>query len=529
MSYNVFISYSRQDSDKVDAIKQAFADRGLTCWVDTHSIEAGRHYAAEVMAQLNQRVDRPVMVLVISESSIKSPEVEKEFLHAEGQKLKILPARIDDAVFADSQIGQVLAYHVQNKQIVDLHIDFEGGIDRLAQAVRGDFAERGRVLPQPKFLRRLFRPKRRLPQAESKIRQIWRRLVRLFWIGVTAGLVTASLIFGPSMIAWLGAETNSLVTRFDLGIGANLLAREIEGAPSYQRLDTLKTGQPDLPSNLSANAIARLIALFDDYDRLQALTILAPNMARNYSVGDLVLLLSGLKSRRAQGIAVVWPTLGKGLDGAGVAMILGDVAGADRLRALDFLVTKLDRPASVNEAAAILNLTESYRATALQSLRNRLSNPINGDEALQLIGDLEGDRRLEALKTLVPILAPGLKVANANQMIGRIDYQRHVALRLLSAALSSDLTARDLQDLLGSTVNNQRAEAIQILAPKLNGPQPVTDILLLIEGTGNSRLASLTALKPFLPLPLDAADEQRLLGDLFGNDRAKAQAMLAAP
>ena len=94
----LFISYSHTDGPFVDALEKVLDDKGIRFWRDVHHATAGR---------LEKIVDRamrlnPVVLLVLSESSVQSDWVEHEVRRArelakETGRHTLLPVALDDA------------------------------------------------------------------------------------------------------------------------------------------------------------------------------------------------------------------------------------------------------------------------------------------------------------------------------------------------------------------------------------------------------------------------------------------------
>ena len=75
MKYNVFISYSRKDSEIIDRIEVELKRYGITCFIDRTGINPGEDYA-EVIAKVLFESD--LMLFVWSENSNQSKETANE-------------------------------------------------------------------------------------------------------------------------------------------------------------------------------------------------------------------------------------------------------------------------------------------------------------------------------------------------------------------------------------------------------------------------------------------------------------------
>lgn len=94
--YDVFISYSRQDSDFADRIEKRLREEGLSCFVDRKGISGG----ADFPAVLSQAIlDSGLLLYLASSNSYQSLFTRKEVLFAVNNKGcdHILPLLLDDS------------------------------------------------------------------------------------------------------------------------------------------------------------------------------------------------------------------------------------------------------------------------------------------------------------------------------------------------------------------------------------------------------------------------------------------------
>jgi hypothetical protein len=91
---NVFISYSRKDSEAADRLHAALTAQGLNPYLDKHDIAAGEDWKAR-LGGLIESAD--TMVFLISPDSIASEICDWEINHAELRGKRILPVMARDA------------------------------------------------------------------------------------------------------------------------------------------------------------------------------------------------------------------------------------------------------------------------------------------------------------------------------------------------------------------------------------------------------------------------------------------------
>ena len=91
MKYNVFISYSRKDSEIIDRIEKELKRYGITSFIDRTGINPGEDYA-EVIAKVIFESD--LMLFVWSENSNQSKETANEVALAIDFEKPIIPFKI---------------------------------------------------------------------------------------------------------------------------------------------------------------------------------------------------------------------------------------------------------------------------------------------------------------------------------------------------------------------------------------------------------------------------------------------------
>jgi hypothetical protein len=91
--HEVFISYSRQDSDTVQAIRAHLEQNGINCWMDTSDIAGGDRWERMLEVALSAA---KVVVCAVSEHARNSEWVSRELQYAESNGKTIIPARIEN-------------------------------------------------------------------------------------------------------------------------------------------------------------------------------------------------------------------------------------------------------------------------------------------------------------------------------------------------------------------------------------------------------------------------------------------------
>lgn len=112
---DVFISYSREDKDKVLALTAKLSAAGVPLWMDVGGIDGATLWGEEIVHALESA---KVLLLMVTESAVRSHNVAKEVVLASERKGHILPVHLEP-----TQIPPSLRYPLAGIQ----HIDYFQG------------------------------------------------------------------------------------------------------------------------------------------------------------------------------------------------------------------------------------------------------------------------------------------------------------------------------------------------------------------------------------------------------------------
>lgn len=132
----IFLSYSRQDADRVAALQAALEREGVRVWRDTAEIDVGSTFRTDITEAIRSTDG---FILAVSANSVRSGEVLSEVELAKELRKPILPAYLErlDAGMPD-QLLPVLA----GRDRAELYKDFDAGVARLVRSVRTHAAQR---------------------------------------------------------------------------------------------------------------------------------------------------------------------------------------------------------------------------------------------------------------------------------------------------------------------------------------------------------------------------------------------------
>jgi adenylate cyclase len=107
---DLFISYSRKDSEQALALAERLRSSGIDVWIDQHGIEAAASWSKEIVRAID---DAKVFLVLLSTNSMESPNVTKEVSIACEATKKVLPVALEDIRLNDD-----LRYHLAGIQRV---------------------------------------------------------------------------------------------------------------------------------------------------------------------------------------------------------------------------------------------------------------------------------------------------------------------------------------------------------------------------------------------------------------------------
>lgn len=84
----IFISYARKDKDEVYPILDLLEQKGYDCWIDKNGIESGDEFKSIIITAINEC---QVFLYMLSENSVQSEWVKKEYSHAKRKGKDIIP------------------------------------------------------------------------------------------------------------------------------------------------------------------------------------------------------------------------------------------------------------------------------------------------------------------------------------------------------------------------------------------------------------------------------------------------------
>lgn len=137
-SADVFISYSREDKDRVLALTTKLRAAGVPLWMDLGGIDGATMWGEEIVNALE---NSKVLLLMVSEAAVRSHNVAKEVVLASERKGHILPVHLEP-----TQIPVGLRYPLAGIQHIEY---FHGDPDENLKAIIRSLERTGVIISAP--------------------------------------------------------------------------------------------------------------------------------------------------------------------------------------------------------------------------------------------------------------------------------------------------------------------------------------------------------------------------------------------
>ena len=108
---DVFISYSKPDTEAARQLVAQLEAHGTECWYAGRDVPAGMDWPAEIVHAIGES---RVMVLIFSAAANQSPQVRREVILAMERNVRVVPFRIEDVTPSES-----LEYFLSGQQWID--------------------------------------------------------------------------------------------------------------------------------------------------------------------------------------------------------------------------------------------------------------------------------------------------------------------------------------------------------------------------------------------------------------------------
>lgn len=125
----IFISYSRRDTEIVDRIAGQMKDAGLDVWIDREAIQAGDTWRVQIVQAIDTCL---AFVLMLSPNSAASDNVRREIDLAQDVESPFLPLMLEPV-----KIPPEIRYQLAGQQFIDVQmLGFEKAVRQLIETIK---------------------------------------------------------------------------------------------------------------------------------------------------------------------------------------------------------------------------------------------------------------------------------------------------------------------------------------------------------------------------------------------------------
>lgn len=462
MDHKVFVSFSSSDKQLAEKIYDRLERHGIPSWISSRDIPPGADYQSCIVQAIQTA---EVVLLVFSSHANSSVEVIKE-LSLASTKL-VIPARIEDVIPQGA-----FQYQISNRQFYDLFEDFDQRLEDLCRHVKA-VIDSG-VAPRPASAP--YTAPTRAPTRRKANKGPWIfALIALLIIGV------------GGLFAWRVTQQKASAPIPSAEVSMPAVAPRGEAVPSKPVTATATAaviGAASTPAPVAAPLAA-----------VEAPTASDDRTAIGSAAHSFVSMLDG-------------------------------TTGFDRFTAINNLKERIPHTLNVNEAALILNGTNSARTRAIATITPALLSGLDGKEVDTLIGPLNGFDRYTALASLVNAskLGDALSSADAVTILNNTESARSRSITLLARLLAPDMGGQSAAAILDTLNGFDRYTALSALinAGKVKDDLSSQDAKLILSNSASARARSIASLAPRLASELDGPDVASLLADMRGVTRYTA-------
>jgi hypothetical protein len=138
-SADVFISYSRDDKDRVFELVDRLRAAGVQLWIDQGGIDGATLWGEQIVNALDQS---KVLLLMVSPAAVRSHNVAKEVMLTSERKGLILPVHLEPTTIPSS-----LKYPLAGIQHIEY---FHGDADANLRAILRSLEHAGAIIAPPR-------------------------------------------------------------------------------------------------------------------------------------------------------------------------------------------------------------------------------------------------------------------------------------------------------------------------------------------------------------------------------------------
>lgn len=239
----------------------------------------------------------------------------------------------------------------------------------------------------------------------------------------------------------MAVQSLSRAGKIKQGLSATELNTILRNTGSY-RSNVIALLAENIATNQDGAGSALILGDAIENSRLAALQSMtrAGRLKNGLSANEVNMILKNIGPYRTNAITMISENLATGLDGESLAIVLGDTAENARLTGIQSLLraSKIKSGLQPSEAVAVLKNTGPYRSSAIKYIAENLVGNMDAAAVVSILGDSEGNSRLNALRDLVNAGKPksGLKPDDVQSIVSRMDAYAQDGMKLLAPFLA---------------------------------------------------------------------------------------------
>ncbi|MEK6626327.1 MAG: TIR domain-containing protein [Bdellovibrionota bacterium] len=186
MVHQIFISYSSKDLKETEYLRQELESQNLMCWMAPRDIRPGDIYASSIIDAIESA---KILLLVLTEHSNMSPQVQKEVDRAVNAKLKIMAL-----ILRKVELSKALNYYLCDSHWIDGQQGRDAAIATTVKACHAHL-QTASDLPPP------------LPEMKAKAsRKQYKWLTAVLLLSLTLLAVLGISLIKPGFFRWPGSK-----------------------------------------------------------------------------------------------------------------------------------------------------------------------------------------------------------------------------------------------------------------------------------------------------------------------------------
>lgn len=569
----IFISYSSKDADFVTKLVRDLEKQNIRCWMSSRDIEPGADYQGAIVNAMERSA---AVLLVFSENANASKEIIKELALASQKNRTVIPARIKDIVPKGA-----FEYQITNAQFVDLFRDYNNAIVRLAQALQTQIAAAAGLDVAP---RTVYTAPKKLPSRTLLVSGVAIVVLLVAGTGVYFKLGSSDEsqpqphAKPPAEISAPAVKTVTNVTPTPAPAAPVAVATRPVGfvatpspqpaavvppAPIVQVSQPQPQPLPPLPEQpgigvpedllniplttrpeqrasvlvemfqrtdqlLSWDQVLRLLKGTSPGVRQDLIHMIVGHVATPIPVVVALNMLQFTDEFRRSALETLSPHLPDDITATDAAALLGRLEQGQRRDAISPVLSHVQTPLTADQALTILHGTDMFWVSSLELIKSKLAQPQSGADIVKLLGQTSEGSRRDAISALQAVLPETLAPADAVSMLRGLENFRENALQLIGSHLPDGISTEDALKLLQGLSDGSLRDGISTLSGHLKQDQSGVELAPLLKQTDNFRENSLALLKPALAQSQTVPSLLALLGPLADGSRRDGLSTLSS-